>query len=324
MAAREMLVRAARRALTDAMTADPRVLVVGEDVVAGGPFTLTENLAEQFGTRRVRNTPISEGAFMGAGIGAALAGGRPFVDIMFNDFVTAASDQLFNHAAKIHFMSGGRTTVPLTVWTLAGANKRWGAQHSQNFASWFAQVPGLKVLSPASPDMAYATVRAALEDPDPVVVLVDRSLLFSRKGLEGDGGSPWDNRVVRPGDDVTLVAAGRCVHLALEAADATGMSVEVIDLQRLAPLDLTVACESAARTGRVLVAYDESGGSLAATVANGITEGVFSSLKGPVARVTSKPTPVPAAGVLEDAQQIDADDISSALQALNGSASMHV
>ena len=252
---------------------------------------------------------------MGAAIGCSLAGGRPFVDIMFNDFMTAASDQLFNHGAKIHFMSGGRHSVPLTVWTLAGAGTRWGAQHSQHLEGWFAQVPGIKLLSPSTSAATAAAVAAALNDPDPVVLLVDRSLLYTRIALPGDDASPWDPRVVQPGDDVTLVASGRLVHLGLEAAQASNLSVEVIDLQRLAPLDISVILRSLEKTSRLVIAQDEvAGGAMGAIIESAVYDAGFWQLDGPIRRVTSPNTPVPAAAELEDAYMVHSEDIVRGLR----------
>lgn len=302
----QTLIAACRDALFDAMTSDPSVVVLGEDVAAGGPFGLTKGLAEALGETRVRNTPICEGAFVGAGIGLALAGGRPFIDLMFSDFMTAASDQLFNHAAKIHFMSGGRYSVPLTVWTVAGAGTRWGAQHSQRLDGWLTQMPGLKVLAPSSPAMARASMAAALADPDPVVIVVDRSLLYARACLPADDTSPWQTRVVREGRDLTVVTSGRLVHLALAVAAELPADVEVIDLQCIAPLDLSVVLRSLDKTSRLIVAHDEhASGALGATVESRIYAEGFWMMSAPVVRVSSPPTPVPAAASLEDAYMID-------------------
>jgi pyruvate/2-oxoglutarate/acetoin dehydrogenase E1 component len=309
------LVQAARSALAEAMEADESVVVLGEDVASGGPFALTRALHERYGDRRVRNTPISEASFMGVGVGMALGGARPFVDVMFNDFVTAASDQLFNHAAKIHFMSGGRYSVPLTVWTIAGAGTRWGAQHSQRLDGWFAQVPGLKVLVPSSPAMMHSSVAAALADPDPVVVLADRELLYKRGTLPGDDGSPWQPRVVREGSDVTLLASGRLVWLALEVAAEMSSSVEVIDLQLAAPLRIEPIRSSLAKTARLVIVHDEVAcGALGAMLESAVYESCFWDLEAPVVRVTSPATPVPAAASLEDAYMLDAEDIRDGIE----------
>ncbi len=308
-------VQAARDALDQAMASNPAVIVLGEDVTAGGPFGLTKGLVDEHGRQRVRNTPISEGAVMGVAVGLALAGARPFVDLMFCDFMTAASDQLFNHAAKIHFMSGGSYSVPLAVWMVGGAGTRWGAQHSQRLDAWIASVPGIKVLAPASPALAAASVMEATADPDPVVVFVDRALLHGRRDLPGDTGSPWRSRIVRAGTELTVAATGRLVHLALDAADSIGVSAEVVDVQRLAPLDAEPIVDSVTRTSRLLVLHDEAGpGALAATIAATVQEAAFWHLDAPIARLTSPATPVPAAATLEDAYTIDADAVASAMK----------
>jgi pyruvate/2-oxoglutarate/acetoin dehydrogenase E1 component len=312
----ENVMQAARAALGQAMERRDDVYVLGEDVVDGGPFALTRGLAKRYGTR-VRDTPISEAAFTGAGVGLALAGARPFVDIMFNDFITAASDQLFNNAAKIHFMSGGRRSVPLTIWTLAGAGTRWGAHHSQHLDGWFAQVPGLKVLSPASPRMMFASVTAALENPDPVVLLVDRSLLYETTALPNDDASPWSSRIVRRGEDVTLATSGRLVHVAIAAAASLEASVEIIDLQRLAPIDVTLVLESIRRTKRLILVHDEvSGGAMTAMLEAAIYQEGFWILDEPICRVTAPTTPVPAAANLEDAYMVSTAGIARAVETL--------
>jgi pyruvate dehydrogenase E1 component beta subunit len=313
-------VEAARDALEHHLAIDDRVMVLGEDVATGGPFGLTKGLSQRFGTERIRNTPISEGAVMGVAVGLALGGRRPFVDLMFNDFVTLASDQLFNHAAKLHYTSGGRRPVPLTVWTIGGAGTRWGAQHSQRLDGWLTQVPGLKVLAPSSPVAAAGAVRVALDDPDPVVVLADRTLLYSRSCLPRDGASPWRSRIVQAGTDLTLAASGRLVHLALDAAATTGASVEIIDVQRLAPLDCDLVVESVSRTGRLLVLHDEAWcGATAATLVAAVSERAFWALDAPPRRLTSPATPIPAAAVLEDAYMVGGDAILAAInEMVNG------
>lgn len=314
---RPTLVQAARDALDQAMASDATVMVLGEDVTAGGPFGLTKGLVDEHGPQRVRNTPISEGAVMGVAIGLALGGARPFVDLMFCDFMTAASDQLFNHAAKIHFMSGGSYSVPLAVWMIGGGGTRWGAQHSQRLDAWISGVPGIKLLAPASPALAAAAVLEATADPDPVVVFVDRALLYSRRDLPGDSGSPWRSRVVRAGSELTVAATGRLVHLALDAADAIGASAEVVDVQRLAPLDVEPVVDSVTRTSRLLVLHDEAGpGALAATIAATVQDVAFWQLDAPIARLTSPATPVPAGASLEDAYILDADAVAGAMKRL--------
>ena len=311
------LVQAARTALGEAMSADERVVVIGEDVVAGGPFTLTRGLADRHGTERVRNTPICEYSFTGAGVGMALGGGRPFIDLMFDDFITVASDQLFNNAAKINFMSGGRYSVPMVIWTIAGAGTRWGAHHSQHLEGWFGQVPGLKVLAPSSPAMMKASVAAAFADPNPVVLVADRDLLFSRASLPADGSSPWRPRVLRPGTDVTLLTSGRLSHLALEVVEDLDVSIELIDLQVIAPLELDLVIESVARTSRLAIAHDEAApGALSSMIARAVYDAAFWHLDAPIAVVTSPGTPVPAAASLEDAYMLGAADIVNAVRGL--------
>ena len=311
------VVQAARTALDRAMAADERVMVLGEDVVAGGPFTLTRGLADRHGDERVRNTPICEYSFTGAGVGMALGGGRPFIDLMFDDFITVASDQLFNNAAKINFMSGGRFPVPLVVWTIAGAGTRWGAHHSQHLEGWLGQVPGLKVLAPASPAATERSVEAAFADPNPVVIVADRDLLFSRASLPGEDSSPWCPRVLRPGTDVTLLTSGRLSHLALEAIEGLDVSVELIDLQVIAPLELEPVVESVARTSRLAIIHDEAApGALSSMIARAVYDAAFWHLDAPIAVVTSPGTPVPAAAVLEDAHMLGAEDIVNTVRGL--------
>ncbi len=315
----ETLVQAARNALAEMMQVDDSVMVLGEDVASGGPFGLTKGLAGEFGTQRIRNTPISEASFVGVGIGMALGGARPLIDVMFDDFLTLASDQLFNQAAKIHYMSGGRYSVPLTLWTIGGAGTRWGAQHSQRLDGWLSQIPGLKVLSPASPKMMYRSVKEALADPDPVVILADRSLLYSQAELAGDDGSPWEPRVVTEGESVTVVATGRLTHLALEVAAKHPGQVEVIDLQRLSPLDVSLVSASIEKTGRAILVHDETAnGSFTSGLALSLYDCAYWSLDAPIVHVSSPPTPVPAAPSLEDAYMVSASQIESAIANLMG------
>jgi pyruvate dehydrogenase E1 component beta subunit len=293
------LVEAARDALNTIMGSEPDVVVLGEDVGLGGPFGLTKNLLAKFGAERVRNTPISEGAVMGVAIGLALGGKRPFVDLMFDDFLTLASDQLFNHGAKIHYMSGGRYSVPLTIWTVGGAGTRWGAHHSQRLDGWLAQIPGLNVLAPSSPKAAANAISEGLATLDPTVILVDRTLLYRRDALPGDEDSPFHPRVVRRGNALTVVATGRLVHLALEASLNTGIDAEVIDIQLLAPLEL-----------------EAGSGAMASMIASAIYDKAFWYLDAPIVRLVSPAKPVPAAPALEDHFLISLDRLCVAMQGL--------
>lgn len=310
----ETLIQAARNALAESMKADSGIIALGEDVASGGPFGLTKGLSAAFGTDRVRNTPISEASFVGVGIGMALGGAHPFVDVMFNDFLTLASDQLFNQAAKIHFMSGGRYSVPLTIWTVAGAGTRWGAQHSQHLDGWLSQIPGLKVVSPSSPQMMRNTMKGALADPDPVVILVDRNLLYARGEFPGDDGSPWAARIISKGERITVAATGRLSHLALEFAQNRPGEIEVIDLQRLAPIEVTAICKSVEKTGRLVILNDEAAnGGFISSLALAVYDRAYWSLDAPIGHLASPPTPVPAAPNLEDAYMITASEIERAI-----------
>ena len=236
--------------LAGAMRADERVFVLGEDVAEGGPYTATAGLAEEFGTERVINTPISEAAITGVAIGAAQSGLRPVLEIMFIDFITLALDQLVNGAAKAHFMSGGQLTVPLVLRTQGGAGYRGGAQHSQSLESWLTHVPGLKVVMPSRAERCRRALLSAIADPNPVVFIENKTLYF-RKGEVPDPAVPvpiGKAAVLRPGGDVTVVALSRLVDDALAAAEALaaedGIEVEVIDPRTLVPLDLAAIVES--------------------------------------------------------------------------------
>ncbi|MGH2875212.1 MAG: alpha-ketoacid dehydrogenase subunit beta, partial [Solirubrobacteraceae bacterium] len=233
-------VQAINGALARAMAADERVIVLGEDVAEGGPYLVTEGLAERFGRERVRNTPISEGAVCGMAIGAAQAGMRPIVEIMFIDFITLALDQLVNQAAKAHYMSGGQLSAPIVLRTQGGSGGRAAAQHSQSLEAWLTHVPGLKVVMPATAIDAAGLLASAIEDPNPVVFVESKALYFRREQMpETPAPVPLGRaRVVRPGRDVTIVALSRLVADALEAAQrlaADGIEAEVIDPRTLVP-----------------------------------------------------------------------------------------
>src|SRR4029077_6680917 len=235
-------IKAITSTLAAAMRADERVFVLGEDVAEGGPYTATAGLAEEFGTERVLNTPISEAAITGVAIGAAQSGMRPVLEIMSIDFITLALDQLVNAAAKAHFMSGGQLTVPMVLRTQGGAGQRGGAQHSQSLEAWLTHVPGLKVAMPSSAADAGGLLAAAITDPEPVVLVENKTLYFRREDLEVREQVPLGRaRVARTGSDVTVVALSRLVPEALAAAEelaAEGIESEVIDPRTLVPLDL--------------------------------------------------------------------------------------
>jgi pyruvate dehydrogenase E1 component beta subunit len=300
------------------MREDERVLVLGEDVAEGGPWGATAGLAGEFGSERVRNTPISEAAIAGIAIGAAQSGLRPVVEIMFVDFVTLALDQLVNQAAKAHFMSGGQLSVPLVLRTQGGAGQRGGAQHSQSLEAWLTHVPGLKVVMPSTAADAAGLLRSAIADPNPVVYVENKTLYFRREPVEPEGVPIGRARMVRPGRDVTVVALSRLVHEALAAADelaAEGMEVEVIDPRTLVPLDLETIVESVSRTHRLVVAHEavEHGG-FGAEIAAQVQAAAFDELDAPIARVGAPFTPVPFSPPLEDAYLPGRDDVVAAVR----------
>ena len=294
--------------LAAAMRADERVVVLGEDVALGGPYLATKGLAEEFGTARVVNTPISEAAICGVAIGAAQSGLRPVVEVMFVDFIGLALDQLVNGAAKAHFMSGGQLCVPMVLRTQGGAGQRGAAQHSQSLESWLTHVPGLKVVVPASAREVAALLPSAIADPNPVVVVESKTLYFRHETLPDEGVSPeplGHARVVRRGDDVTIVATSKMVHEATEAAarlSEHGVEAEVIDPRTLVPLDLPTIAASVRRTGRLVVAHEavEHGG-FGAEIAAEVQEACFYDLDAPIVRVGAPFTPVPLSPALEDA-----------------------
>jgi 2-oxoisovalerate dehydrogenase E1 component len=313
---------AVRAALEAELATDERVFVAGIDVGAGGNvFGLTRGLAERFGSR-VRDTPISETAVMGVGVGAAMAGMHPVVELMYLDFVGVCLDQLLNQAAKMPFMTGGAAPMALTVRTQFGAGRSSGSQHSQSLEALLAHIPGLTVVMPSTPADTYGLLRAAIQDPNPVVFIENR-LLYGMKGPR----PPEDHivalgasAVVRTGTDVTVVSVSRMVHEALAAAEllaGEGISVEVVDLRTVAPLDMAPILESVARTSRLLIAHEAVvpfgiGAEIAATVAR---EG-FWDLDAPIQRVGAAPTPPPYAPDLEHAWLPDRDDIAEAVRRL--------
>jgi 2-oxoisovalerate dehydrogenase E1 component len=313
---------AVRAALEAELDADERVFVAGIDVGDGGNvFGLTRGLRDQFGDR-VRDTPISETAIMGLGVGAAMAGMRPVVELMYVDFVGVCLDQLLNQAAKLPFMTGGAAEMALTVRTQFGAGRSSGSQHSQSLEALLAHIPGLSVVMPSTPADTYGLLRAAIQDPNPVIVIENR-LLYGMKGPQppADHVVPiGTSRVVRDGSDLTVVSVSRMVHEALAAAEAVaadGISVEVIDLRTVAPLDTDTILQSVAKTSRLLIAHEAVvpfgiGAEIAAVVAR---EG-FWDLDAPIERVGAAATPPPYAPDLERAWLPDRDDIAEAIRRL--------
>jgi pyruvate dehydrogenase E1 component beta subunit len=298
---------AVRAALAEALRSDERVLLMGEDVGRyGGAFACSRGLLEEFGPERVRDTPLSEATFVGAGIGAALGGMRPIVEIMTCNFALLAMDQIVNHAAIMRHMSGGQFSVPLVIRMASGGGRRVAAQHSNSFEGWFARIPGVTVLVPATVQDARTMLRGALREPDPVLIF-EHIMLYPVQG-EVDERADTDIRratVRRPGRDVSLITYGGSLPKTLAAAEqlaAEGIEAEVIDLRCLRPLDTELFLDSVRRTHRAVV-VDEAWytGSLAAEISALVMERAFYDLDAPVARVCSAEVPLPYAGHLEDA-----------------------
>jgi pyruvate dehydrogenase E1 component beta subunit len=316
---------AMRAAMRDALTRDERVFLMGEDVGRyGGCFAVSLGLLEEFGPERVRDAPLSESAFVGAGIGAALGGMRPIVEIMTVNFSLLALDQIVNTAATLQHMSGGQFNVPLVVRMTTGAGRQLAAQHSHSLEGWFAHVPGIRVVAPATLEDARGMLWTALCDPDPVMIF-EHGSLYTMEGELADDAGPTDidrAAVRRPGRDLTVVAYGGTVGKALDAADelaGAGIEAEVIDLRTLRPLDSATVLDSVARTHRAVV-VDEGWrtGSLAAEVSARIAEEAFYDLDAPVARVCSAEVPMPYARHLEEAALPQVHDIVTAAKALGG------
>ena len=313
---------ALREALADELEADPTVWIAGIDVAAsGGVFAVTKGLAERF-DGRVRDTPISETAVMGLGVGGGLAGTRPVVELMYLDFLGVCLDQLLNQAAKLHFMTGGAANVPMVVRTQFGAGRSSGPQHSQSLEAMLTQIPGLKVVMPSEPADAYGLLRAAIRDPNPVVFIENR-LIYGRKGPRPRPGHlvPIGSAAVRrEGRHVTVVSWSRMVHEALAAAELVeddGIEVEVIDLRSVAPIDWTTISRSVAKTGRLLIAHEAvitSG--IGAEIAAHAASDLFWDLDAPVVRVAPPFSQVPYAHELEEAWLPGAHEIAEALRRL--------
>jgi len=316
---------AVKQAIREALQGDPRVFLMGEDVGRyGGCFAVSKGLFAEFGEQRIRDTPLSESAFVGAGIGAALGGMRPIVEIMTVNFSLLALDQIVNNAATLCHMSGGQFPVPLVIRMATGAGRQLAAQHSHSLEAWYAHVPGLRVVAPATIDDARGMLRAALACPDPVIVFEPISLY----NMEGDLTAAASEvklagaRVHRTGKDVTLVSYGaslwRCTAAADELATA-GIEAEIIDLRSLRPLDDATILESVRRTRRAVV-VDEGwrSGSLAAEIVTRIVEQAFYDLDAPVARVCTEEVPIPYPKHLEDAALPAAPRIVTAVKGLVG------
>ncbi|KQN89087.1 alpha-ketoacid dehydrogenase subunit beta [Arthrobacter sp. Leaf69] len=310
---------ALRAGIRDAMIRDERVFLMGEDVGAyGGSFAVSLGLLEEFGPERIRDTPLSESGFVGAGIGAALGGMRPIVEIMTVNFSLLALDQIVNNAASLLHMSGGQFNVPIVIRMTTGAGRQLGAQHSHSLEGWFAHIPGLRILTPATLADARGMVWPALQDPDPVLIFEHGSLYNVTGELDDDAG-PVDidtAAVRRPGADITLITYGGTLPAVLDAAEqlaAEGIDAEVLDLRTLRPLDEASILASVRRTHRAVV-VDEGwrSGSISAEISARITENAFYDLDAPVGRVCSAEVPIPYSKHLELAALPSVDRILAA------------
>ena len=301
------IAQAVREALAEELRHDPTVFLIGEDIAeAGHPFKVLAGLVDEFGPERVVDSPISEAGIAGLGLGAAMTGMRPVVDIMFGDFLTLVMDQIVNQAAKIHYMSGGSLKAPLTVRTTLGATRRSAAQHSQSLHAWVAHIPGLKVCLPSTPADAKGLIKSAIRDDNPVIVFEDK-MMYTLKGPVPDGDHVVPLGVAdvkRSGEDVTVIATSSMVQVTLTAADELerdGVFAEVVDPRTISPLDRETLVASARKTGRVIV-VDEGHRSFGTTaeLAAVVAEEAFWHLDAPVARLGAMDVPIPFSPVLED------------------------
>ena len=316
---------AVSQGLREALDTDDRVFIIGEDIGEfKGPYAVTNGFLDQYGPERVIDSPISEAAIVGAGIGSALGGLRPVIEIMTINFMLLAMDQIVNHAAKLRYMSNGQITVPLVIRTVTGGGGQLGATHSQSLEVWFASVPGLTVVAPSDPFDALGLLRSSIEDDDPVI-FAEHALLYRVKGDVPDRHYKVPlgmAKVKRHGTDITLVAYSRMVHVALEAAEALaerGVDAEVVDLRTLRPLDTETVVESVRKTGRAVVVEEfwRTGG-LAAEIASTIQEEAFDYLDGPVGRVGGVEVPAPYNGTLEAAALPNAERVVKYIEDLHG------
>src|SRR6201988_3890446 len=326
VAVRELtMAEAVREALSEEMRRDPSVFIMGEDVAeAGTPFKVLSGMVEEFGKSRVIDTPISEPGFTGIGVGAAMTGLRPIVDIMFGDFLTLVMDQLVNQAAKVHYMSGGAWKVPMVLRTTLGASRRSAAQHSQSLQAWLSHVPGLKVVLPSTPYDAKGLMKTAIRDDNPVIFFEDK-MMFRLKGPvpTEEYTIPFGVAdVKREGEDITIVATSSMVQVALGAAkllEGVGVSAEVIDPRTTWPLDEKTLIESAKKTSRAMV-VDEGYRRYGVTgeIASVIAEGAFYNLEAPVKRMGAMHVPIPFSPPLEDATVPTEQTVFGAARALCG------
>ncbi len=316
---------AMRQAIRDALRRDPRVFLMGEDVGRyGGCYAVSKGLLEEFGPERIRDTPLSESAFVGAGIGAALGGLRPIVEIMTVNFSLLALDQIVNNAATILHMSGGQFNIPLVIRMTTGAGRQLAAQHSHSLEGWYAHIPGIRILTPATLEDARGMLWTALQDPDPVLIFEHGTLYNMEGDLAVDAGAVDIDKaaVRRRGTDVSLITYGGTLGKALQAAQelsAAGIDAEVVDLRTLRPLDTATILESVTRTHRAVI-IDEGwrSGSISAEISARLMEGAFYELDAPVERVCSAEVPMPYAKHLEEAALPQVRTIVAAVNLMMG------
>jgi pyruvate dehydrogenase E1 component beta subunit len=319
------LLQAVNLALHDALESDPKVLVFGEDVAdpeGGGVIGATKGLSGKFGSQRVRSTPIAEQAIIGAAIGASLVGYKPVPEIMLMNFTTVAMDMIVNHAAKLRFMSGGQTSVPITIRTMTGAGMGNGGQHSDFLEAWFAHTAGLKVVIPATPADAYGLLLSCIDDPDPCL-FVETLPMYWTAGpapVRGERVPLGVAKVVREGADVSVITYGRQVHDALAVANELadeGIAVEVVDLRTVSPWDAATVLASVRKTRRAVVVHEAAKKfGPGAEIASVIHEALFAELKAPVARIGAKFSPVPFSRPLETVFMPSQADIEDAVRSL--------
>lgn len=319
--------QAINEAMYEEMSNDDSVIVLGEDVAAfGGVYKLTQGLLAEFGAARVLDTPISEASIVGLGVGAAVTGLRPIVEVMFGDFLGLAMDQIVNQAAKIHYMSGGELRVPLVIRTTMGAGKRAAAQHSQTLSAWLAHIPGLKVVVPSTPYDAKGLLKTAIHDNNPVIFFEDK-MMYQKKGIVPAPSDAYtvpfgQADVKRAGRDLTLIATSSMVYVALEAADelaTQGIEAEVIDPRTLTPLDEGTLIDSVKKTAHCIVideGYQRYG--VTAEIAAIVAEKAFYNLEAPVRRIGAMDVPLPFAPVLEDQTIPTSADVTRTARELLG------
>lgn len=315
--------QATLEAMDEEMLRDEKVFVMGEDIARqGGIFGQFKGLPDKFGTGRVKDTPISETAIVGAAIGAALAGMRPVADMHFADFMGICMDEIFNQMAKIHYMFGGQKTVPVVLRAPDGLINQAAAQHSQSIEAWFMHIPGLKVVIPSNQADAKGLLKSAIRDDNPVIYF-EHKALFNKKGFvpEGEFLTPIGKaNVIREGEDVTLVSYSYCMDLSLQAVDilsGEGISVECIDLRTISPIDKETILSSAAKTSRLVIAHEAvKQGGVGAEISAIVAEEGIDCLDAPIVRVGAPFTPVPFARPLEQAYRITAEKIAAAVRGL--------